>query len=54
MNELMSNTPLNPLSRGGLKVSLRDAVLNIDSRLRGNDRTLLGMTEIVTVFIMRG
>ena len=27
VNELMSNTPLNPLSRGDLKVSLRDAIL---------------------------
>ena len=28
----MSNTPLNPLLRGDLKVTRRDAGLNVDSR----------------------
>ncbi len=38
VNEYMSNTPLNPLSRGDLKVSLGDFVLNYG---RGLDEVLM-------------
>jgi len=42
--ELIKNTPLNPLSRGDLKVSLRDGVLNRFLAALGMTKGELGMT----------